>query len=317
MFQKKKNKPQPTKTPYELLTEKNDLYHSLAPSLEVQGVIHPTDCDGLMWNAIYQVATGHGGIEKWQGEPGEWFRKPKVERDAHGACFYRDEDGEPVDNGAKAQNSRDMFLGLFQWIWDRQDLGKAEDIASYGRNASPPWFMGDGMSFIIRESTTAFRPSFLGTFFTMIHELGGEDNAARHYPYTPSANVDGFKLHLMVLHTLIRGQMVGITDSELEKLEKAADKQPNNAFYVAVYHYFKDGDQTRATELLLDESLWPADRLPTSAERCSDYIYQRDDDRGEPDAHNWVPCPHENRTFPGTGLMFTYKIISNQLAPTR
>jgi hypothetical protein len=280
-------------------------------------VINPEDCDGLLWNALYQIATGHAGIEKWEGEPGHWFRKPKVERDEHGACFYRDEEGEPVDNGSKAENSRDMFLGLFNWIWDRQDLGKAQDIASYGRNASPPWFMGDGMNFFVRESTTAFRPSFLGTFFELVYQLGGEDNLARKYPYTPSSRVNGFQLHLMVLHTLFRGQIMGgISDFELEKLEEASNKQPENAFYSAAYHYFKDGDQTHATNLLLDESLWPADRLPTSAERCSDYIYQRDYDRDEPGG-DWAPCPEENRTFPGTGLMFTFKVISNQLRPTR
>ena len=50
----------------------------------------------------------------------------------------------------------------------------------------------------------------------------------------------------------------------LDVLKNAADSQPKNALYQGAYHFFKDGDQTKAYAELLDETLFPKEALPTN-----------------------------------------------------
>ena len=309
LFEKKDNEPKKTKTPYEELAAKSDNYRQWSKALEEGGVINPRDCDGLLWNALYQVATGRGSVSEWQGKPGQWFRRP-----SHDCLIYKD--GEWVDNDSKTSISRDMFLGLFLWLWDRQDLEAVENLIVWGRAANPQWFMGEAINIFEREGATHLRPPILGTLFELAYQLGGEDNTFRKFPYSVSTGGSGYQLHLAVLHTLIRGQIIGgISDTELGGLKKISKKQPKNPFYSAVYHYFKDGDQSAAIAMLLDEEIWPSDRLPGSQDRCSAYILQRDYDRGEEDG-DWAPCPKEGHIFAGIGLMITFKVISNTLVDT-
>ena len=311
LFQKKDNKPQITIQPVEVIRAKADRYKALAVGLEAEnGVLPQFKCDSLLFQSFYELSTdGDLDMSIYEGDPGQWFRSPSHD------CFYRDVIGEPVRNGSKTTISRDMFLGFFTYILFHRDLDAAESILTFGRNAQPRFFMGDGVNFLERETRTHLRPSIRGTLYHLIAALGGEDNPRKNVPYLPSATVNGYQLHLMVTHTLLRGLILdGVSDKELAVLKKATDKQPENAYYHAVYHLFKDGDQSRAIQILLDESLFPADRLPSGQDRCSDYIFQRDDDRGDPDPDkdDWKPCSDgSNETHPPVDFLWTVRVIEN------
>lgn len=310
-FQKKDNEPKPTLQPIEILRAKADRYTTWTADLEDdQGVLPQFKCDSLLFQSFYELATnGDLDISIYEGGRGEWFRSPSHD------CFYRDAAGEPVRNGSKTTISRDMFLGLFMHIWFQKDLDKAEGILTYGRNAEPRFFMGDGINFLERETRTHLRPSIRGTLYHLIAALGGEDNPRKNAPYLPSAASNGYQLHLMVTHTLLRGLILdGVSDKELNVLKKASDKQPNNAYYSAVYHLFADGNQDQAIQILLNEKLFPSDRLPSGQDRCSDYIFQRDYDRDDSDPKNddWKPCSDgSNETHPAVDFLWTFKVIEN------
>ena len=312
VFQKKDNKPQTTIQPIQVLRSKANIYKLLTSDLEDEnGVLPHFKCDSLLFQSLYELSTdGDLDISIYEGDPGQWFRSQSHD------CFYRDEVGEPVRNGSKTTISRDMFLGLFTYLWVNRDLDKLKSILTFGRNAEPRFFMGDGVNFLERETRTHLRPSIRGTLFHMIAALGGEDDARKNVPYLPSAVANGYQLHLMVTHTLLRGLVLeGISDKELSVLKKASDKQPNNAYYSAVYHLFEDGDQSRAIQILLDESLFPADRLPSGQDRCSDYIFQRDDDRADedPEKDDWKPClDGSNERHPAVDFLWTVWVIENQ-----
>lgn len=291
------------------LDDKAKLYAELTRELEDdQGVLPQFTCDSLLFQSFYEMATfGDLDLALYQGEPGQFFRKPSHD------CFYRDEAGEPVSNGSKTTISRDMFLGLFLWIYVNDDLQKSKDLIDFGKKQSPAFFMGDGVSALERESRTHLRPSLIGTLYQLTYRLEGEDNPLRYTPFIPTARVDGYQLHLVVTHTLLRGLIFdGISNSELGVLKDAVQKQPANAYYQAVYHHFKDGDQSKAIEILLDETLFPADRLPSGKDRCSDYIFQRDDDRHvpDPDKDDWKPCKDgSDEVHTGVDFLWTYRII--------
>jgi len=305
---KRKNKPQETTTPFDSISEKASLYLQLGNAIHPNGSEAGDDCDGLLWNSLWSVTGGNVDIMSYQGELGQWFRTH------HHTCFYRDALGGPVDNGSKSTISRDMFLGLLHWIWHNQRKDVLQDIINYGREQNPKWWMGDAVDFIQRESRTHIRTNLRATMYIMAYKMGIEDNVQRHIDLslTWSSKVDDFKLHLSVQHLLLRGLMQGVNDIEVLFLEKVIGKHPTNAFFLSVYHYFTDGNQTKTVELLLDDSLFPAKKLPTSFDRCERFIYQRNDNRGLPENKNWNPCD-DNKTFMGIDLLWTHAIISGRL----
>lgn len=308
-FQKKENKPQKTIQPIDELRVKAENYKNWTAELELEnGVLPQFRCDSLLFQSLYEIATdGDLDITIYQGKPGQWFRSFQHN------CFYRDNDGNPVLNGSRTTISRDMILGLLHWIWEHKDLTMVEDLISWGRSASPKWFMGDGPNFLERETRTHMRGPLLGTMFEIAYRLGGEDNPIRHFPYRATGKANGFHLHLEVTHTFLRGLIFdGLTKSELASIERASNKQQDNAYYNAVYNYFKDGDQEKSIAMLLNKKLFPIDSLPSGQDRCSDYIYQRDDDRDnlDPKADDWKPCEDgSNVTHPGVDFLWVYKII--------
>jgi hypothetical protein len=89
---------------------------------------------------------------------------------------------------------------------------------------------------------------------------------------------------LDVLRILLNGRVYGaITDAEKGVLKAQAERQPMNALYVAAYEKYHGG--SKAHGLLLDESHFPGDRLPTSAEHCQNYLFSRDQE-----SDDWKPC---------------------------
>ncbi len=124
------------------------------------------------------------------------------------------------------------------------------------------------------------------------------------------SNGEGFERHLAVLTTMRNGFVEGaINDNSLRiVLENAAKAQPRNGLYLAAYHTFGDGDQLAAYMALRDEALFPRDALPTAANYCTSYLFQRDDDsqsgKEEPD---WLPCKSDHPAGPrGRGIEWVY-----------
>ena len=92
----------------------------------------------------------------------------------------------------------------------------------------------------------------------------------------------GFGRHLGVIGTFRNGLVEGaLNDLSVSYLKDARDDVPNNALYQAVYNTFVEGDQSKAYELLLNSAFFPDNKLPTSANYCTDYLYQRDEVRDE------------------------------------
>jgi hypothetical protein len=62
-------------------------------------------------------------------------------------------------------------------------------------------------------------------------------------------------------------------------LRIAANGQPNNALYQAVYNTFANESQDAVTALLLDQSKFPLYGVPSALNYCTHYLYQRDEKR--------------------------------------
>lgn len=254
----------PTATPTELLANKYQAYRELAP----RGWQVSNKCDALLFVSLQHIGlneeVGYGkedgtAITNAMGQPGQWFRLPSLVNDPS-VC--------------SSDISRDMFMGLLNYIWHFKRLDLAEQIWDYGERNG--WLMGQERSGRL-ENRTQFLPQTIGLLAEVIWKLGGTDHAERYYSELNLYNTSpGFTSHLSLLHIHLRGSMYGeITDRELQALEEIRGHMAGNPFAQALYHKYTDGDQSEATRLLL--TVWPDGRLPTERDWHEEWRNQRSD----------------------------------------
>jgi hypothetical protein len=100
----------------------------------------------------------------------------------------------------------------------------------------------------------------------------------------------------------------GLSDVEMVIVKDQAKRQPRNALYQAILHKFTDGDQTLALATLMDKTLFPEEHLPTSAERSSSYLWERDQETAD-----WQPGTGAEETFTGTDFLFAFAVLDGEI----
>jgi hypothetical protein len=296
---KPKHPPTNTVSNVEKLQQKFESYLAWSDSQrDSYGWIDDTKCDGLLFNSLYAVAGGHVDIEAAQAEPGRWYRHAAQD------CYEKGESGSTI--------SRDMFTGLFLWIWKEKRLELIESIIEYGqarRDVLGNWIMGDGDIFRITMT-----PSMRATACELAYRLGGsERKLCRSLPqfFGPCSD---YECHLQALDIDLRGELLGgITDAELRRLEILIEGFPHNALFAAIHAKYTDGNMDKAIALLLDEKLFPPDRMPQSSDRCTFYLYQRDEVRNSVPNPDWLPCPEYPEEFAGIDFLYASSIILGRL----
>ena len=256
-------------TPAEQLKSKWELYSDLSP-----GGAHETDCDGLLFRSLLEAGRGRSyNVEAWRDNTGKWQRNPTW------AC--------------ERATSHDMIRGLLVYLWSQKRLDLLEDTWHY-----------DGL-FVMDDRDwriSTLLPDTISTLALTIHKLGGHDHWQRSLASPCIKGLTGFKAHLQAVNMLHRLSLGVADDKSYECIVDMTTRQPNNAFYWAIRGRY-EGDQTTATSLLLNESYWPADSLPTSVERCDAWITQRDEGK------DWEPCPQEGKTHSGGDFLIAAAIV--------
>lgn len=235
------------------LEARYSLYHSLAP----RGWDSNSGCDALLFVSLLQAGLGEQGpVEQAQGSPGRWYRN------------------DSLAASCSSDVSRDMFMGLFVWIWQFKRLDVAEEIWAYGQANN--WKMGEERKDF--DNRAVFTPVTIAALADLIHALGGEDHGERHIPRVYNVQ-PGFVSHLTLLQLYLRGETKGgLTEGEIDVLRAIRQHMSLNPLVHALLHRYTDGDQTAATSLLL--SIWPSERLPTSTDWSEIWRPQRSD--GDP-----------------------------------
>lgn len=276
----------------EKLRAKGESYLRWA-TVDEKGWIHEDVCDGLLFNSLYSVSGGTPDIELARGSAGVWYRSW-----AHD-CF-------PTRSASAI--SRDMFAGLFLWIWKNKRLDLIEEIIAYGEAHTTElgeWRMGDGDVF-----RTGIRPDGQALAYEIRYKLGGLDNELRHLPNARFA-LSGYQEHLQILSILLWASVRGnrINDTDLQSLRSSVDRNPRNALTLAVLHRFTDGDQSLATAILMDETLFPSTRLPNNQDREPFYLWERD-----PETWFWKPGFFaDNVEYSGVDFLFVKAIILGEI----
>jgi hypothetical protein len=236
------------------IVEKAELYKSLHKDWA-----HGGGCDSLGFTALCKLSGGCIDANIFDAEsssePGRWYRN------ASQKCF---------DEGKSASDiSKDMFAMLLPYLYSTGDQTNLQEIYNYGK--AKGWVMGRGPA-----SRTIMTPPMIYMLQVMINKV--EPISATESLVKEMAAKAGYERHLDVMsfysQTLYK---TGMDLTDYETLRKYAEESPRNALIQALYHSFKDGDQSKAIEILMDETLFPSDRLPTAQDRCEEYLWQRDD----------------------------------------
>jgi hypothetical protein len=237
-------------------------------------------CDSLGFTALCKLAGGcaEANVFDAEGEPGRWYRSPEKD------CFDKGE--------SRSDISKDMFAMLFPYLYATGNKEALVRIHEYGR--SHMWIMGrydgtpDGLARVFMAPAMSI---FLGEMISKVRDTSAEETA--DIPVNT-----GFRAHLDVISWITQGMVRGeISAIDYEMLRVMTEKNPRNALFQAAYHRFKDGNQSRAVEILEDTSLFPSFALPTSNHRCEEYLWQRDD------GDDWKPCAGE-KTHDGVDYIF-------------
>jgi hypothetical protein len=293
-----KHEPQATINLLGDVKAKRDRYIEYAKSMQDEYGWLPSKCDGLLFNSLAAFSGFPVNPLMAEETSGRFRRHPDFS------------DCKP-GSGAKSTISKDMFRGLWLWLWQQQDVDTFHRIYEYGDLND--WVMGeaeDDESFYGRVLLT---PAMIFELKKMIDALELKLTGIVWNSLEETFLRDSYAAHLHILNIYAEAQINGKTD-DVKTLKSYAEREPRNALFQALYHKFSDGDQTAAINILMDESLFPADRLPTSADNyCSHYLWQRDmDEKDIAGFEYWKPCPHEGQTHPGIDLMLVAKIIEGE-----
>jgi hypothetical protein len=232
------------------------------------------ECDALLFDGLLCFSGRDVGIEEYRGAGGDWFRTKD-----HGC--YPDKSGSTI--------SRDMLAGAMLCLYAERNSLYLEELHAFGE--AHAWVMGSG---------SLDRTYFTTNFQNTLAELTGND-----YSEVPEFWLDPLKdhqRHVVALNFILRGEARGKAPKEaLEAIKKFYTEEPHNALFSYAFHRYTDGRQEETIALL---SKFPKNRLPTSADWCAKWLWERSSKNTD-----WEPCPTEQKTHSGGDFIFLARLL--------
>lgn len=276
------------------LVAKQALYARLSDAVrDGDGFIETQECDSIHWSALLSAVTHPFNVRAAMDDDRRVYRRPLA---SYPECY--------ASGGSASTVSNDALLMVLAYAVATKDLDLARDIFSFGHDHS--WRMGDGDPF-----RTIMRPTLYSLYARAVLALGGPDFPERQLPTFVAGGdtlATGFDAHLAVVSLLTLLKIEGnLPEAGVDVLRRQVERQPNNALFQAALGRFEASHRWVAQQLLMNEAWWPNDRLPTSADRCEQWLTQRDEDEKD-----WVPCPDEGRTHSGGDFLFAVAVLKGE-----
>lgn len=258
----------------EALNQKASLYMDLISQVQgPSGFIESDACDSLLFSSLAATAGVPVNVLAAEESPGRWLRRPAGLPE----CFQ---------NGlSRSTISRDQLLGVLWWAFRTKQKDAINRLWDYGE--SRDWFMGDDNASGTHTLMTPIVPLLSRLRNSLNNKTLDSFWASISLPSEVPPPKTGFEAHLQILQLLLDKQLRnGYTKPALYIIQEQAKRQPNNPLFQYV-----SGNVEAAVDLLLEESIWPADRLPESRDRFSPWVLERDLGRdwqpgGEPKKHS-------------------------------
>lgn len=268
----------------------HSLYSELAPATQDSwGFIQTDHCDSLLYTSLLGTAgINIADIEAAHRGDGYWVRRPQYRPGTPEACY---------PGNSKSSTSRDMTIGLMWYLYTHSRLDLAEGLWDYQAEHAGKLGEGDWTRIGIRWPLRA-------TLSRLIESVGGPDHGEQLVATLPLSAEDGFAGHLQMLHITLRGELYGfLSERSVSILESLAEENPDSpVMQAAAARWGVRGAYNRYLSAARNTRYWPPNRLPTSADRCLDWLHTADD-------HDWEPCPSEGKTHSGGDWLFAYHLI--------
>ena len=269
------------------IEQKASLYCELSKDAYTQSHWVVEECDGAGFTSLYATACQQNGVDLslFIDDAGRMYRNPSKD------CY---------PSRSKAGFSKDHVLMRLVAAVGQGDKEWPAKFLNYVESNNG--FFCDAIDTETRLSRCFLSP-FLYEYINKLAEskslLAESDDAW--------FEKSGFEAHLHVLGIWVKGKLDGsITNVDLDYLKTYAKREPLNALYQAMgYRYGIVGRDSVVAAF--DNNHWPNDRLPSSSEHCSSYLFQRDM-KSEKD---WLPCPDENQVYSGTDYSFAAYVLRN------
>lgn len=263
------------------LDQKNLTYLSLIKKQQdSDGFIESQECDSLLFSGLVGCVPGiQVNIEAaYDRASGQWHRRPCSK-----PCF---------PEHSKSTISRDMLLGVLWYSYFNKRLDISEQIIKYALKNL--FIMGQAVDIKTKLGRCLITPGLLSTAAWVSYKLGGPSRPwLRYIPQVESKSVVGFQAHLSVLHILLRNTLTGKEDN-LDVIKKHYDRNPNNPLFCIANKKYEEAEKS-----LMNDDLWPSDRLPTNQDRREPWLLQRDHGKDW-----WPDASSEVKTYSGGDLIF-------------
>lgn len=244
---------------------------------------HDYGCDSLLFESLAFVAGVPMEVDRYR-EGNKWYRRPTKD------CW-------PNHSGSTI--SRDMFTGLGAALLHNLRIDLLKGVIKYAEDNN--FIMGEG-----EISRTHFSHNMLALYGRMLAHLGYPN---KYQYYTPIffKDVDGYEAHLQILQIIVYDKIYGrISGNMMQAVKHHYKRNPRNVLFSLVFHKYTDKDYREAGRVLMDEALFPNDRLPTDEDRCGFYLWQYDlyqKDHTREKNYQWRPC-NRRRTHDGYDFIF-------------
>jgi len=216
------------------------------------GFVHTDRCDSLLLSSLVGCRKDFPvDIIQAKDESGYWHRRPLSLPE----CY---------PEHSKSSMSRDMLIGLLVHATFKNNHLAWSTLNSI-QNQNYVMGVGD-------PSRLIMMPGLERSF----SKLSGS-NSTISKSYQPwNGKLKGYAVKLELLHIMCLGKIDGgITESALACLKKYSDSSKDDILALLLYSLYS-GDQSalkQATSLLLNEKLFPKNRLPTSKDRSVDWYF--------------------------------------------
>jgi hypothetical protein len=257
------------------------LYQQLARERQ-DGITAIHGCDGLLWGSLYHYSDVSIEIDSYRNQ-NRWFRSPGQD------CF---------PERSSSSVSRDQFTGLYYAILKDQRLDLAVGIIEYAEDNN--FIMGEGSL-----GATRFSVNQLGLVGRLAKYLGYPNKYALYPVIFPPGN-ERYHAHLELLSIFLIHKLEGqITSNHYSIVQNHHNRNPRNALAALLYAIYSGSSLDQVQDILLDESLFPADRLPAPGDRCGFYLWQYEVDQRNHagTGYHWQPCVL-NEVFGGLDFLF-------------
>ena len=269
------------------------------------------ECDGAGFTSLYSLGClGYDvDLHDFQTETGRMNRSPDPER-----CWDYD---NHVSAGSDAGYSKDHVLMRAIAAYEHADIHWFDMFLKYLDDNH--WVFCEAKDDVIKLSKCVMSPKL----YVLLYDAREKLKTKKTKPIDTEGSDDslviplldvktGFEGHLDVLSIWFSGRIyAAITKDQKKRLKAYAEREPKNGLYQAVAFIYGEASYDSVVASLIDEKLFPRDKLPSNHENyCTDYLFQRDYMKGTEINKDWLPCTEkEFKYHSATEYVFTHYIL--------